>query len=124
MEQYGSRLDFNEDTSFLFTDKNFLILSVHLKSKKIHFEQAKEMFAVFKEIKNDHPFLKIVAGMDSNHFLVHDNLLDGEGKPVFFMTPEIPDKPTTIKKRSFMQAQYVKAGVAVAEVKDHIVTTH
>lgn len=40
------------------------------------------------------------------------------------MAPDVPEKPTTVKKRSFMQAQYKKAGVAVSEVKDHIVTTH
>ena len=40
------------------------------------------------------------------------------------MTPDTPDKPTTIKKRSFMQAQHKKAGMAVSEVKDHIATTN
>lgn len=41
MEQYGKDLDFNEDTAFIFTDKHYLIISAHLKSKKIHYEQAK-----------------------------------------------------------------------------------
>ena len=40
------------------------------------------------------------------------------------MTPDTPDKPTTIKQRSFMQAQHKKAGMAVSEVKDHIATTN
>lgn len=62
--------------------------------------------------------------MDANHFLDKSNLLDSEGKDVFFMTPDIADKPTTVKKRSFMQAQFKKAGDAVSEVKDHIATTH
>lgn len=40
------------------------------------------------------------------------------------MAPEHSDKPTSVKKRSFLQAQYKKAGVNVSEVKDEIVTTH
>ena len=70
MERYGKDLDFNEDSSFIFTDKNYLLLSVHLKAKKqINCVQAKDMFAILKEIKAAHPLLKIVIGMDANHFI-------------------------------------------------------
>ncbi len=41
MEQYGKDLDFNADTSYLFTNKNYLLISAHLKSNKLHLEQAK-----------------------------------------------------------------------------------
>lgn len=42
MEKYGKRLDFNQDSSYLFTNKNYLILSVHLKSKKeVNVKQSK-----------------------------------------------------------------------------------
>jgi hypothetical protein len=51
MLQYGKDLDFNNDTSFLFTSKSYLIISAHLKSNKLHFEQAKGMFAVLRQIK-------------------------------------------------------------------------
>lgn len=124
MDQYGKDLDFNNDTSFLFTSKNYLIISAHLKSKKIHFEQAEEMFKTLRSIKEEHPLLRIVIGMDANHFLVTDNFLNTDGRPVFNMVPDSPERPTTVKKRSFMQAQYKKGGVEVSEVKDEIVTTH
>ena len=81
------------------------------------------MFAVLRQIKEDHPLLKILIGIDANHFLVHENLLDSEGNQIFFIAPNVPEKPTTIKKRSFMQAQYKKSGLAVSEVKDHIVSS-
>lgn len=35
----------------------------------------------------------------------------------------MPDKPTTVKKRSWLQAQFKKSGVAVSEVKDHIIAS-
>jgi len=41
MEKYGKTLDINNDTAFLFTNKNYLIISGHLKSKKeIYVKQA------------------------------------------------------------------------------------
>jgi hypothetical protein len=62
--------------------------------------------------------------MDANHFVETANLMNDEGQQIFFVKPDIQDKPTTIKKRTFMQAQLKKAGVAVAEVKDCIATTN
>lgn len=82
------------------------------------------MFETLKKIKEEHPLLKIIIGMDSNHYLVHhENLLNDKGEQMFFLTPSTQDKPTTVKKRSFMQAQFKKAGLAVSEVKDHIVAS-
>jgi hypothetical protein len=43
-QQYAKELDFNGDSAFLFTDRDFLIVSGHLKSNKLHLEQAKDMF--------------------------------------------------------------------------------
>ncbi len=48
MQRYEKVLDFNNDTSFIFTEKNYLLISAHLKAKKIHIEQAKEMFETLK----------------------------------------------------------------------------
>jgi UDP-N-acetylglucosamine 2-epimerase len=121
MKQYGDKLDFNKDTAFLFTDKNYLLISAHLKSKKeIYLKQAKEMFDTLRQIRTDHPLLKIVLGMDSNHFVDATLLYNEQEQQLFFMVPTLPEKPTTVKKRSFMQAQYSKAGVEVSEVKDHV----
>jgi len=124
MEQYGQELDFNNDSAWIFTDKNYLIMSIHLKAKKINLEQAKSLFSTLRSIKATHPLLKIVLGMDANHFLETANLFNDDGQQMFFIKPDVRDKPTTIKKRTFMQAQYKKAGVAVSEVKDHIATTN
>lgn len=48
--------------------------------------------------------------MDANHYPDEHNFVDEDGKQLFFMVPDNPDRPTTIKKRSFLQAQYKKAG--------------
>lgn len=39
------------------------------------------------------------------------------------MAPDRSNKPTTVKKRTFMQAQLQKAGETVSEVKDHVAST-
>lgn len=44
MEKHGKELDFNNDTAFIFTDRHYLLISAHLKSSKLHIEQAKAMF--------------------------------------------------------------------------------
>jgi len=112
IKEYAELLDFNNDTAFLFTDKNYLLISAHLKSKKeIYIRQAKEMFATLREIRTNHPLLKIILGMDANHFIDETLLFNDEHQQQFFMMPSAPDKPTSIKKRSFMQAQFVKGGV-------------
>jgi hypothetical protein len=116
-------LDFNNDTAFIFTDRHYLLISAHLKSSKLHIEQAKGMFEILRKIKEEHPLLKIIIGMDSNHLVHHENLLNDKREQMFFLTPRTQDKPTTVKKRSFMQAQFKKAGLAVSEVKDHIVAS-
>ena len=125
-EEFAAHLDFNKDSVSLFTDKNFLIISSHLKGKKeVNVQQSKEMFEVLKHINSGKPELdnlKVIVGMDANNFLNKDILFKGESK-VFHMAPDHKDTPTTIKKRSFMQAQLKKAGDAVSEVKDHICST-
>lgn len=123
MERHGKELDFNSDTAFIFTDRHYLLISAHLKSSKLHIEQAKAMFETLRGIKEQHPLLKIIIGMDANHLVKHENLLDENGRQMFFLTPSQPEKPTTVKKRSFLQAQFKKSGIAVSEVKDHIVAS-
>jgi hypothetical protein len=55
-------------------------------------------------------------GIDANHFLNCFKI------PYVQITPHVNTKPTTTKKRTFIQAQYKKAGLPVDEVKDHIIT--
>ncbi len=31
--------------------------------------------------------LKIIIGMDANHFILPENLVDGEGNQIFFLAP-------------------------------------
>lgn len=38
------------------------------------------MFATLRSIKKEFPYLKILIGMDSNHFLLDENLYDDENK--------------------------------------------
>jgi hypothetical protein len=51
MEKYGKDLDINNDTAFIFTDRHYLLISAHLKSNKLHLEQAKSMFETLRRIK-------------------------------------------------------------------------
>jgi len=44
IDKYSEILNFNQDSAFVFTDKNYLLISGHLKSSKVHLEQAKDMF--------------------------------------------------------------------------------
>ena len=72
-------MDFNNDTAFIFTDRHYLLISAHLKSNKLHIEQAKSMFETLRKIKEEHPLLKIIIGMDANHLVNHENLLNDKG---------------------------------------------
>jgi hypothetical protein len=68
------------------------------------------MFSVLNKIKTNHPELKIIIGMDANNYLNQQDFLNHKGDPVCTLVPQSKAKPTTIKKRSFMQAQFKKAG--------------
>ena len=72
------------------------------------------MFVALNEIVTAHPNLKVIVGIDANHFLSEQKGFD--------IVPRSPDVATSIKKRSFLQAQYKKSGLLVSEVKDHIIT--
>lgn len=70
MDRFAKVLNFNNDSAFIITNRNYLIISGHLKAKKIHYEQAKQMFTTLRSIKKEFPYLKILIGMDSNHFIL------------------------------------------------------
>lgn len=74
MQRYGKDLDFNGDSAFLFTDRDFLIVSGHLKSNKLHLEQAKDMFKTLERIKEEQPLLKVIVGIDANHFMKYQGI--------------------------------------------------
>lgn len=61
--------------------------------------------------------MKIIVGIDSNHFLADTQNSHLEHAPF------LEGKSTTVKKRSFLQAQFKKAEIAVSEVKDHIISS-
>ena len=48
------------------------------------------MFATLRQIREEHPLFKILIGMDANHFLLYENLLDANGKQIFFIAPNVP----------------------------------
>lgn len=64
-----------------------------------------------KTLSDAHPTLKIVLGMDSNHFVNQKHLYNSEGTQIFYIAPTSTEKPTTVKQRSFMQAQFNKGGI-------------
>ena len=59
----------------------------------------------------------MIVGVDANHFIK-----DPKIKGSIDIIPIDPSEATTIKKRSYIQAQYHKADQQVNEVKDHIIT--
>ena len=74
------------------------------------------MFEVINEIMNEHPLLKIIIGIDANHFMKNH---DTRGLEVI---PATETEHTSTKKRTFVQAQFSKADIMTSAVKDHIIT--
>ena len=105
-------MDFNHDSCY-FKTKNLLLLSVHLSSKKVHREQAKDMVLTLEAIAKENKDLVIIMGIDANHLL--------EQHSYFRIYPD-SQLATTRKKRTSMQCQFDKAERLVEETKDHIVT--
>jgi hypothetical protein len=68
------------------------------------------------EILNLFPSIKLIIGIDANHYMKDFNI------PRVQIIPRDEKYPTTIKKRSFIQVQYSKAGIKINEVKDHIIS--
>jgi hypothetical protein len=70
LDEYRSKLKFNGDTAVYLDDRGYLLLSIHLASKKeINIEQANTMFQVLEELHDMHPLTKIIIGIDANHFI-------------------------------------------------------
>ena len=68
----------------------------------------------YKEIQD----FTVIVGVDANHFIKDPKINES-----IEIIPTDPSEATTIKKRSYIQAQYHKADQQVNEVKDHIITT-
>ena len=90
--------------------KDHLFISAHLTSKSANVEQAEQMYEVLNRILTEYPNLKIVVGMDANHFL--------KARDSFHTFPAEAKDITTRKKRSYFQPQFNKANKLVEEVKD------
>lgn len=75
------------------------------------------MFENLNSIKNDHPLLNIIVGIDANQYL-------GETQGnMFNYVPQKIEQVTSTKKRTHLQAQLKKSGVFTSELKDHILST-
>jgi hypothetical protein len=88
-----------------------------LSSKRdVSFEQARDMFQVLGELCDAHPMIKIIIGIDANHFI-------GSCRTIFMnYAPKNKDEATTLKQRTYLQTQVGKAGEMVRECKDFILT--
>lgn len=60
----------------------------------------------------------IIVGVDANHRLESAKLNHHN-----YIVPNKPEDTSSIKKRSYIQAQMHKADQAVDELKDHIIST-
>jgi hypothetical protein len=100
-------LDINEDTAIAFTTNNFLLVASHFKSSAPSFDdQEKELLKVLDFVIEYYSSkkIKIIVGMDANHYIKEPKL-----KQKSFICPDTADKHTSIKKRSYIQAQMHKA---------------
>lgn len=113
MEKYDELLNFNKDSVYVKA-REHLFISAHLTSKSINVQQAEEMYKVLDKILEEYPHMKIVVGMDANHFIKE------HGK--FTRFPISEKDVTTRKKRTFIQLQYNKSNKLVEEVKDLLVS--
>ena len=62
--------------------------------------------------------LTIIVGIDANH-----HIRDFDLSFKVNIAPLNPEESTSIKKRSYIQAQLHKADLLVDELKDHIITS-
>ena len=61
---------------------------------------------------------KIIVGVDANHRIESPKINQQN-----YIVPNKPEDSSSIKKRSYIQAQMHKADQAVDELKDHIIST-
>ena len=72
-QQWSSILDVNKDTAIVITEDNYLLVSSHFSSKTTEYYQNEAI--LFKGIEEIMGFseqnkkLKIIIGMDANHFI-------------------------------------------------------
>ena len=62
--------------------------------------------------------MHLIVGMDANHWIESFKL-----DKLSWIVPIESDQHTSIKKRSYIQAQLHKADVMINELKDHIIST-
>jgi hypothetical protein len=109
-----------ESVAFTGAD-NFIFACVHLSSSadknKGQIENLKSDLLRLKEYL---PKYEIVVGGDLNSFLATDERF---GK-VFHLYPRYEWEFTTLKKRTYSQAQFHKAELEVKESKDRIISTN
>lgn len=77
------------------------------------------MFETLEKILHDHPMLKLIIGIDANHFIKSEDIPEVLNLK---RVPETEDIPTTFKKRTYLQPQLSKADVEISEVKDLVMT--
>jgi hypothetical protein len=99
---------------------DYLLISLHLSSKKqLNPLQLQELTTHLLLLKKHLPKYRIVLGGDLNSYLTPDETFAGQ----FHLFPQHEEFFTTLKKRTFTQAQFHKAEVEVKESKDRIITT-
>lgn len=116
-EEYCKKLNFNNDSVSFFSDRGYLLLSVHLTSRPERIEQARDLFLALEELVTAHPMLRVIVGANCSQYLAAD-------KNNFLNTvPDTPDEQTSTKMRTYLQAQLSKAGQYTSLVKDHLFST-
>ena len=114
-EEY-KKLNWNDHTCVMFLD-NYFLISGHLNSKKAQNEEnVKDLVSIMPVIIEKFSDFEIISGLDANSFIKPFN-------EKIYMFPDIKDIFTTVKKRTSMQVQTLKAETLVKENKDAIMTT-
>lgn len=106
----------------MVTDKHYMLISSHFTSRPAgYLQNEKELSETLSDILtyyNGNKDFNVIIGVDANHFMEVPQI-----KGSINIVPTDKSHSTTIKKRTFIQAQLHKADIVVNEVKDHILTT-
>jgi len=98
---------------------SLIVVGIHFSSKAELSKQQTDQFKVgIMTLKQAFPEHHIVVGGDINSFMEPDPALKG-----FEMFPDRDSLLTTVKMRTWTQAQFHKRDTLVKESKDKILTT-
>ncbi len=116
------KLNWNNDTAFMFLDK-LILISSHISSKSAkNIKQIEEVYKDLTMLSKTYPHHRIILGFDANTEHLDPEKITPEEKEDFDMVPRKIHDYTCSKKRTIMQPQLNKADVISCKRSDYILT--